>query len=417
MLASLAVILCGLLPITLFVSHWLPSAVFYALIVICLALLTRKRFTKAIEQTIRYRWLIISYAVLFLVVVLSSWYHEEWAGANAEGALRFLLGLWILLAALAHIQAGKLRLAIFGIYAGGIASAITLSWLILISTYRPSTPNLIIVTFTSLMLLLGVITLYSLKWQLTNAGRVEYALKILVTIGIFSVFVAAQTRTGLLGLPLFLFLAIALFTQFEKPIKAISLLVVSTAVIVIAIGSSSDMRHRIAQGINEITACQGESSIKTSSMCIRLQLWRTAIDAGIHHPFMGLGDAGKFNSYLREIAVPRGWTSQYVADNFGEPHNDLLSVFVGFGVPGVGALLLIYLAPCFYFWPRLFSRRTPSHAKAAAAMGLAVCLGFFFFGLTETMFRRMNTIGFYTVMVAWLMVISEQSDEASVAPT
>src|SRR5690606_35953647 len=116
------------------------------------------------------------------------------------------------------------------------------------------------------------------------------------------------------------------------------------------------------------------------------------IDAGADHPWTGLGSGGKFIDYLQDVAVPKGLAAQDVVDeHFGEPHSDLLLMFFAFGWPGVLGLLLIYFLPCVYFVPRMLGRKIPPQARAAAAMGLAVCLGFFFFGLTETMFRRMNT--------------------------
>ena len=407
MLANLIVVLYALLPFTLLNSHSLPSGVFYALVVANLTLLFQKRFAGVAVQTKNYRLLIASYSVLFLAVTASSLYHGEWAGSNSEGALRFFLGVWILLASLPYIEVSRLRHAMWGVYIAAISSTAILFWLVVNSKFRPETPALIIVTYTSLMLLLSVILLYSMKWQLTPWPRIENALKALVAAATFTVFLSAQTRTGLLGMPVFVLLALVLFIGTKRPGRMIALLLISIAALTTAVANSDAMRDRITQGIQEVQACQGEKSTQTSSMCIRLQLWRTAIDGGINYPWMGLGDSGKFSQYVKEVAIPKGWTTQYIVkEYFGEPHNDLLLVFFGFGFPGILGLLLIYFVPCTYFLPRLFRQADPQ-ARAAAAMGLAVCLGFFFFGLTETMFRRMNTIGFYTAMVALFMVLSE----------
>jgi len=43
----------------------------------------------------------------------------------------------------------------------------------------------------------------------------------------------------------------------------------------------------------------------------------------------------------------------------------------------------------------------------AAAIGLAVCLGFMAYGLTELMFRGMRTMGFYSVMMGWALALSD----------
>ncbi|WP_083851235.1 O-antigen ligase family protein [Pusillimonas noertemannii] len=408
MLAISIVALYILLPITLLTSHSLPSGIFYALIATSLFFLKDKGLAITKERTYKYRWLIAGYSALLLVVVISSAYHGEWAGANSEGALRFLLGLWVLLLTLPYISEKYLRSIMWGIYAASLTSTAIVFWLVLNSTHRPSTPAIIIVSYTSLLLLLSVLTIYSLKWQLTRWKRAENILKILLAGAAFGVFLAAQTRTGLLGMPIFILLGLVLFIGTEKPSRLLIGAITLGVLLAVALTNSDAMRTRIVQGLNEVQACQGEKNTQLSSMCIRLQMWRAAIDGGTNHPWTGLGDGGKFNDYMQDAGVPKGLVAQAVVDEpFGEPHNDLLLMFFAFGFPGVLSLLLIYLLPCTYFFPRLLSKKITPQAKAAAAMGLAVCLGFFFFGITETMFRRMNTIGFYTALVAWFMVLSE----------
>ncbi|NYT67176.1 O-antigen ligase family protein [Pusillimonas noertemannii] len=389
-------------------SYSLPSGVFYGLIAASLILLSRHGFAEAWRRTQAYRGLIVSYSVLFLAVASSSLYYGEWAGANSEGALRFFLGLWVLLLALGHIERLSLRQAAWGVYIASFVSSGILLWLTLNVHARPVTPGLILTTYTSIMLLLGAISLYSIQWRLTHYIKLETSIKVLAALAAFGGFFTAQTRTGLLGLPIFTVLAMLLFSGMRRPARSVAWFTLAAAVFVVATLTNGALMERITQGIEEVQACHDENKIEYNSMCIRLQLWRSAIDAGASKPWVGLGDGGKFIDYLQDVAIPKGLTGQHVVDEyFGEPHSDLMLMFAGFGFPGLLGLLLIYAAPCTYFLPRLFKTEASFQSKAAAAMGLAVCLGFLFFGLTETMFRRMNTIGFYTAMIAWLMVLSE----------
>jgi len=408
MLSILILALYLVLPITLLTSHSLPSGVFYTLLATSLALLWKKRFAGTWTQTQKYRLLISSYGFLFLVISVSSLYHGQWAGANSEGALRFILGLWLLLLTLPHVRKQHMRNAIWGVYVGGLISTAIVVGLTISTGARPETPSIIIVSYSSIMLLLCAITVYSLKWSLTAHTKLESIVKILVAIVIFAGFLVAQTRTGLLGLPIFVLLSLVLFVGLTKPGRILSMLSIAGILAVVVVINTDTLRHRIFEGIHEVQTCRGDNSRDFSSMCIRLQMWRTAIDGGLSHPWLGLGSGGVFNQYMKDVGVPKGLVAQAVVDDpFGEPHNDLLLVFFGFGFPGVLGLLLIYIAPCTYLLPRLLNKDSPDGEKAAAAMGLAVCLGFLFFGLTETMFRRMNTIGFYTAMVALFMVLSE----------
>src|SRR5690606_17183530 len=153
------------------------------------------------------------------------------------------------------------------------------------------------------------ISAYSLKVQFTPWPRYENILKIVIAGGILVIFLAAQTRTGLLGLPAFVTIGVVLFVGVSKPLRLISLIIVSAAVLIASVASSDTMRARIAEGIHQVKGCQGADSTQATSLCIRLQLWRTAIDAGLENPWVGLGDAGEFNHYLRDVALPSGWTT------------------------------------------------------------------------------------------------------------
>lgn len=411
MLPNLVVTLYALLPVVLLTSYSLPSGVFYALIVASLTLLVQKRFSGAAEQTYRYRWLIAGYSVLFLSVAASSIYYGDWAGANSEGALRLFLGLWLLILTLQHIDLNKLQHFLWGVLAAAAIAVVILSWLIVSTDVRPSTPGAILTTYTSIMLLLGAISAFSLRWNLTSNLKLEKAIKISVALSTLISFLFSDTRTGLLGLPLFILIGLILFVGLKKPKRVALLFSLSVVLLTIAVGSNESLRSRIAQGVHEVKTCHLEKGPHYTSMCIRLQLWRSAIDAGVSYPWMGLGDGGRYSEYLQTVAAKKGLVAQGVInEGFGEPHNDLLLYFAGFGFPGMIGLLLAYLIPVFYFLPRLLGGCSGPKAKAAAAMGLAVCLGFLLFGLTETMFRRMNTVGLYVALVALFMVMSDEKE-------
>jgi O-antigen ligase len=142
-----------------------------------------------------------------------------------------------------------------------------------------------------------------------------------------------------------------------------------------------------------------------TSVCIRLQLWRTSMDMFYENPWLGIGRRIDFQPAL--IArVDKGMILPYVAQGWGEPHSDLIMILATQGLIGGFALLLIYFAPAFIFVRRLIAKQS-MNLRVAAAMGVAVCLGFAIFGLTELMFRGMRTIGFYSVMVGCLLALSD----------
>jgi O-antigen ligase len=127
------------------------------------------------------------------------------------------------------------------------------------------------------------------------------------------------------------------------------------------------------------------------------------------HPIVGLGDGSRFHDVMVQDSYPKGLVGDYVIgvdDYFGEPHNDLLFMLASFGLPGFLGLLLAFMVPCWHFVRRL-GVAVPQPARVAAAMGLALCLGFMVFGFTETMFRRMHMLSFYAMFVAVFLSLSD----------
>jgi O-antigen ligase len=68
------------------------------------------------------------------------------------------------------------------------------------------------------------------------------------------------------------------------------------------------------------------------------------------------------------------------------------------GIPGLLAILALYLVPAAFFMRHL--RERDRRTQAASAMGLALCCGFMVFGLTEVMFATTLVNAFYSLVMA-----------------
>ncbi len=120
----------------------------------------------------------------------------------------------------------------------------------------------------------------------------------------------------------------------------------------------------------------------------------------------GLGGTARFVPEL-EARVATGVVSPFVAQDFGEPHNDMLQMLASYGLLGGLALALLYFVPAGIFLRRM-TATNPEPVRVAAAMGTALTLGFAIFGLTELMFRSMHNISLYVTLLAWLLVLSDK---------
>jgi O-antigen ligase len=353
-----------------------------------------------------YRGLAASMAAVVLICLATQATHAHWTNSELERALRMSLGMLLVLAALLHMEPRWLRQAGWGPLAGcWVASAVILS-LAWSSAGRPITEEYNTVSYSNLMLIFTVLTVYSLKWKLSTLPKIEKALKIITAAVAFYAFLLTQTRTGWLALPLFIIIGLVIFNPRVRVGRNVGYGVL-VLVIAAALGMASHgLRDRTERGMAEIVQCE-KAPLTDSSLCIRSQLWHAAWRMFTAHPFSGVGSGQGFrnelHAYEREGAV-----SSFVADNFGEPHNDMLYALSTAGLPGGIALLLVYLAPAWIFARRLARRDLDPAVRAAAAMGLAFTLGFAILGTTEFMFRGMRTVGFYAAFVGWLLAASDE---------
>ncbi|OZI72149.1 O-antigen polymerase [Bordetella genomosp. 12] len=377
------------------------SAAFYLAILLCLAVLASAGRPPDLRD---YRHLMLAAGAPLAVMLFSSALHASWSNATLERGLRLALGLPLLLAAVHAVGADRLKQALWGILAAGWAGTATLITLVHGNlARRPLTDQYNAVGYGNLLLLFAVLSLFSLSWRLTRYVRLENAFKLLTLLTAFTGFILTQTRSGWVALPVFVVLALVVYARIRHPLR-LAAAALGILAVLMALGSlNASLRERVDQGVMQFRECQ-TAPLSNTSICIRLQLWRAAWTMMQDNPLKGAGPAG-FAPQLPELAA-RDVVSPHVAREFGEPHNDLLDALALYGIPGGLALLLLYAVPAALFTRRL-AYRLPQSRRAAAAMGLAVCLGFALFGLTELMFRGMRTVGFYALLVALFAVLSE----------
>ncbi len=395
------------IPVLLLTEIGHASSAWYALVLSSLVMwFTREGGLKATLTGLRpYRVLASALAYCLLPTLLFMSLHRTGAGAELERATRMLFGCLFVLGAVLSMKPQWLRQASWGFVFAGLASSAYVFWPAERVLGRPVTPEYNAVSYGNLMLLITVLLLYSTRWQLTSWSRAEKAIK-WVTVGITLIaFVFTETRTGWLALPVFGVIWIYLNGWVKRLATmmyvAIGLIAVCTTLILCI----PKMHQRITDGVNEVSECLTTNSTAFTSTCVRVQLWRSSMDMFVENPILGLGLRKNFQPEL-QLRVSKGLVSQRVAEGWAESHSDMMMVLATQGVLGGLGLLLVYFAPAFLFARRLSLGRD-NNARVAAAMGLAICLGFAVFGLTELMFRGMRTVGFYAVMIGWLMALSD----------
>ncbi len=403
-------LLIAAMPVMMLTGIGHPSRAFYALVVVCLIVCFSR--PGGIRQTLRdldeYRGLAVALSMMVLATAIGMFYSHAILGAEVERSLRVSLGMFVVLGACLTLIPHWLRQSVWGLAAAAWAAtgyAVWLSW----PTFRrpEDVPEYNAVSYGNLLLLMTMLSTCSIGWPLTRFRKTELTVKILTLIVGVMGFIATQTRSGWLAIPFFIVIGLLLmgFRLFSGKTLLAGLAAVIIAAAVFA--SSPIMRHRAQDGINEFNECVA-NPVAVSSVCIRLQLWRASWLMFERNPVTGNGSTGAFPVEIEKL-VKAGQLSTFLItelDGFNEPHNDILFTMASHGLTGLAGLLLLYLAPAWIFARRL-ARHVPQSARIAAGMGLAVCLGFMAFGLTELMFRGMRTMGFYAVMIGWLLALSD----------
>ena len=351
------------------------------------------------------RLLCAAFALPLLAAIVSAAANHVWSDVNFERGFRLALGAPLMLLAMQYIGQERLRHALWGVILAGVVSTACVVALIFPDfTERPLTPAFNAVTYGNLMLLMAVIALFSIPIPLLPNARLDKAVKLLTATATFVGFILTQTRSGWIALPIFIVLALVLFTRMRHPLR-LGAALLCLLLGVLALGSlNPTLRDRAELILSETSECMTDNATADTSICVRLQLWRSSLEMAARHPLTGVGSGAAFQQSLRE-AQQRGEVSEYVASNYGEPHNDLIEAVAVNGALGAIALLLLYFVPAGVFLRRLVTLQAMP-LRAAAAMGAATCLGFAIFGQTELMFRGMRTVGFYVVLVMLFAALS-----------
>lgn len=385
------------------------GAVFYLLCFASLVVLAsptgRQQWRSSCNST---RWtpLWLSAAVFLATIIAAHVLQGNSPGTGLEKTLRFVLAVPVMLA-LRTVHPSQMRWAQWGIICTLLVMACLLIFPPATLGTRPDTVQFSrynTVEFGNLVCLYATLTLFFCAWPTTRFERAELAVKVLVAVMAMYGFLLSQTRTGWLAIPVFVLIALVLLGRTARWLRG-PVIGAVVAGLVIIVAFSDAMQDRFILAVDEYQQCINEPLVD-SSICNRVQLAHAAWNLFLQEPLAGVGDGNAYRDALAEQSR-QGVISDYVASNFGEPHNDFLFYLSAYGLLGfVGAVLFIYLTPIGYFL-RAFVRSQQRDTCLAAAMGLALCIGFAAFGLAEMMFRGMRTASLYAVWVAYFLALAE----------
>jgi len=324
-----------------------------------------------------------------------------------DWASRFMIAIPIFLA-MRQLDINALSKMQIGVSIASVASLVIVLVMPVMADGTKTTGNFFNhIHFAHLILALSFLSLLSI-----NRSRVENDWVILLKIGGFiaGLYVAIQTRTrgGWPAIPLVLLLWIY-GQQFHNLRRKI---IYASSVLMICGVAAYSFTETISERANLIyfdLVGYSNGNVDTS-IGIRLQLWKAAIELFLQNPIVGLGVDGFANSM--QSMFEQGRLTKAAAEmGNAEVHNEILAKCVSGGMGGLLSILAVYFVPAAIFWNTINSK--VAMKKVAAVMGLGLVTGFFVFGLTVEIFNLKMTASFYAFSIAVLAGACLNSDTSS----
>jgi O-antigen ligase len=174
-------------------------------------------------------------------------------------------------------------------------------------------------------------------------------------------------------------------------------MIVLIAAFTLSVGiSKTNMYERFHKDIENI-----KSEDKTSSIGLRLEMWKGSLDIIRTYPVAGIGIGQHSHFFEQKIAVDSEYMPRRVI-GFPHLHNDFLNISAWIGIP----LGLLFMAFAYYpfFWA-VHCRRSPT-----SYVVLMTSLAFLLNGLTNSPSTRATSITLVLLVICLFMVASHSQD-------
>src|SRR5690625_364718 len=236
------------------------------------------------------------------------------------------------------------------------------------------------IQYGNLSMLLGLWCLAGLLWarqQKTHRRLWTAALLSGAVLGILGSLLSGS-RGGWVGLPLVALVFYRAYADLvRKKIQALIALLIIALATIVYYHPAPDVQHRIHEAVSDVQNYFVEANPNTA-LGARFEMWQAATQLISERPLLGWGEQG-YRQGLQRL-VDEG-TRHSLITRYGQPHNEVLNMFVKHGLLGLLALILIFALPFRLFGQGLKASDLSQRANAVAGVLLAVT--FIDFGLTQ----------------------------------
>jgi O-antigen ligase len=219
--------------------------------------------------------------------------------------------------------------------------------------------------------------------------------------------VLSGTRGAWIAIPVLLVLLLIAPRRWPRRQLAGTALAIAAAC---AIGFSLPQVHeRVRAAVAELGRFGTDGNFNaTTSVGIRLELWRGAATLIAERPLIGHG----FGSFPREIRRLYGEGQLRFDGQNRHAHDQYLHTLAEEGVVGLGLLVFYLGAAARRFWT---AARLTGQTGYAGLAGLMLTAGYGIYGLTQVFFAHNNSIIFLAACTAILLAATRRADDGAAA--
>jgi O-antigen ligase len=314
--------------------------------------------------------------------------------AGLSNTPRFLLFLPLLL--LFRKLGLREREFLHAVVWGGITVGLYAIFISLSKDDRPEGCHNTII-FGDLALLLGMFSLMGTKWFQGNMAMIAFSVSSSF-LTIMASFLSG-TRGGWVAIPVFLVVVFNYILSDLSLWRKVALAMCALAVLVGLALSVGQVRLRLSQLFSSYEHYQDGDAL--SSIGLRFDMWKQAIDSFKDHPLFGEGP----DSYRYESEIRHGKEQAPLV--FNHPHNVFISYLASGGLVGFCVLLL------FFGGSFLHALQISGGNTFAGSCCIILVSGYMVFGLTEDLFARSAFITFYTMVMPWVVSMQKPRPDTS----
>lgn len=353
------------------------------------------------------KWLLLALLYAFLIVILLNMIHAV-PLSGYELSSRYLLAMLVLTLTLAFPPRPLFWWSglIFGTVAGGLLAI----WQVAAGAVERAEGFMISVQFGNLSLLMGFLCLAGMGWAQCQSRPRLWMLVLVVAAALgLTGSLLSGTRGGWLALPVGLtIIYLGYRAQMPRRILAGGMALAVVMLAALYMVPQTGVKARINMASVEMEE-YFESNSAHTSVGVRFEMWRTALQLSDRYPLLGWGD----EAYIQPMqALVRDIDSAPVIANFTHVHNEALDSLVKHGVVGLSGLLVIYLGPLWLFIRQLSPARGGGRreVRAFALSGILLVTCVMIFGLSQAFLRHNSgmTVYLFYLVVIWALLRDAQ---------